>query len=184
MKKWRLGQSGATIIEFALVAPIFFLLLLGIIEFGLIGFSQVAIESAVAGTAREASLGKVASGGTREDYIVTHIRKKLDGLINSEELVISVNTVLSGGVQAVPDICMDDPPRMTGNCNPPLSYEEVNGIPGYQSSSSINVGNAGDLIEVRVFYPWRIQFPLMKQFFGENGVFMITANAIVKNEPF
>ena len=185
MKQCWSDQSGATIIEFALVAPVFFLLMMAIMEFGMIGVTQVAVESAVAATAREASIGKAGAGGDRVQYVRTHIRNKLENILDSNRLVISANTVLGGGVQADPDICMDSPPRIGGACNPPLAYEEVNGIPGYQDGTGVmSLGSAGDLIEVRVFYPWRVHFPVMTRFFGNNGVMMITANAIVKNEAF
>ena len=185
MKKWWLNRSGATIIEFAVIAPIFFLLLFAIIEFGLIAYSQVVIESGVAAVAREASLGKTGTFPNRIDYIQAHLRKKLAGLINSDEIIISANTIVSGGVTTTPDICMTNPPTSNrANCDPPLTFEEINGFDGYQGAAGMNMGDAGELIEVRVYYPWRVQFPLMKQFFGENGVMMITANAIVKNEPF
>jgi hypothetical protein len=155
-----------------------------LIEFGMIGFSQVAIESAVASTAREASIGH-AVGGDRVQYVRQHLRTKLDGLINADKLVVAANTVSAGGVVGEPDICMDDPPRVGGACNPPLAYEEINGIPGYQGTvPAVSLGSAGDLIELRVYYPWRVQFPFMKSMFGDKGVIMITANAIVKNEPF
>ncbi|MFZ4125612.1 MAG: TadE/TadG family type IV pilus assembly protein [Rickettsiales bacterium] len=185
MKLRRIDNAGATLIEFALVAPVFFLLLMAIIEFGLIGFHQVAIESAVAATAREASLGKATTSGDRVEYVRTHLRQKLKGLINANQLQISASTVVSGGTSASPDICMDDPPRLGGPCDPPLIFEEVNNIPGYQGADAlVSLGNAGDVVEVRVLYPWRVQLPLMSRFFGQNGVFLITANTIVKNEPF
>jgi len=185
MKNFRSDQSGATIIEFALVAPVFFLIMFAVMEFGMVGMTQVAIESAVSATAREASIGKAATGGDRVQYVRTHIKEKLENILDADRLVISANTVLGGGVQADPDICMDDPPRIGGACNPPLAFEEVNGIPGYQDGTAVmSLGGAGDLIEVRVFYPWRVRFPVMTRFFGDNGVMMITANAIVKNEAF
>lgn len=185
MGRRRLDNAGTTLIEFALVAPAFFLLLMAVIEFGLIGFHQVAIESAVAATAREASLGRATPGGDRVEFVRTQLREKLAGIINPEQLQITAATVVSGGTPASPDVCLDDPPRLGGACEPPLLFEEVNNIPGYQgAAASVSLGNAGDVIEVRVLYPWRVQLPLMSRFFGENGVFLITANTIVKNEPF
>jgi Flp pilus assembly protein TadG len=184
MRKWRSDQSGATIIEFALVAPIFFLLILGIIEFGLIGFSQVAIESAVSATAREASIGK-STGGDRVQYVRTHIRKKLKGLINVDELVITANTVAAGGASQKADICLSNPPRIGGPCNPPLTYQDENGNGVYDATPpAVSLGNSGDLIEVRALYPWKIQLPFLNRFFGDNGIFTITSSTIVKNEPF
>lgn len=176
-------QSGATIIEFALIAPAFFLLLLGIIEFGMIGFSQVALESAVSATAREASLGKAVSGD-RVQYVRQHIRKKLKGLINVNELVISASPVISGGA-VEPDICLANPPRVGGACPPPLLWEDVNKNGVYDDTVPVtSLGSAGDIVEVRVYYPWKIQLPFLNRFFGDNGIFMMSSSTIVKNEPF
>lgn len=184
MKQFIQQQSGATIIEFAVVAPVVFLLLMGLIEFGRIGFTQVAIESATASAAREASIGKAISGD-RVQYIKQTIRNKLASALNENQLIISANTVVAGGVAATPDICMTSPPRVGGPCDPPLTWDDVNGIPGYQGTiPTVSLGNPGDVIEVRVFYPWSVQIPLMKQFFGQRGVLMLTSSAIVKNEAF
>lgn len=184
MRKYWQDRSGATIIEFALVAPVFFLLLLGIIEFGMIGFSQVAIESAVSATAREASIGK-STGGDRIAYVQTHIRTKLSGLINVNQLVIAANTVVAGGVSHRPDICMSSPPRVGGACPPGTPWEDVNKNGVYDAAvPATTLGSSGDIIEVRVYYPWRIQMPFLSHMFGTNGVFMITSATIVKNEPF
>jgi hypothetical protein len=72
-----------------------------------------------------------------------------------------------------------------GPCDPPLLFEDVNGNGVYDASvPAVSLGNPGDIIEVRVFYPWSLQIPLMKQFFGQRGVLMLTSSAIVKNEAF
>ncbi|MFN8972929.1 MAG: TadE/TadG family type IV pilus assembly protein [Alphaproteobacteria bacterium] len=184
MKRFFQQQSGATIIEFAVVAPVVFLLLMGLIEFGRISFTQVAIESATASAAREASIGKAISGD-RVQYIKQTIRNKLASALNENQLIISANTVAAGGVTATPDICMKSPPVIGGPCDPPLLFEDVNGNGVYDASvPAVSLGNPGDVIEVRVFYPWSVQIPLMKQFFGQRGVLMLTSSAIVKNEAF
>jgi hypothetical protein len=48
-----IGKKGAAAIEFALVAPIFFLLLFGIIEFGLTVFADSTLQQSVRLAARE-----------------------------------------------------------------------------------------------------------------------------------
>lgn len=150
----------------------------------MIGFNQVRIESAVAAVAREASLGKTGTYANRTQYIRAHLRKKLSGgLLRANRLVISTNTVAGGGVPPSPDICMLNPPSSSvATCN--VAFQEINGINGYQGAGAINLGDAGEVIEVRVYYPWRVQIPMMRHFFGDNGVIMLTANSIVKNEAF
>lgn len=51
------SSRGQAVVEFALVFPVFLLLILGIIEFSRIGYSYVTINNAVRSGARVASLG-------------------------------------------------------------------------------------------------------------------------------
>ena len=178
------NEDGATIIEFAIVAPIFFLLLMGIIEFGLIGFHSVALDAAVAQTSRQASIGNVPSGfPDRVSYIQQELRDRTQGLINSDRIIITANLVNAGGAPTPPDICLTDPPTVGGNCNG-FAFQEVNGIPGYQgAAAAVTLGSAGDVVEIRAAYPWRVQLPLIRDFLGPNGVLLLTSSTVVKNEP-
>lgn len=51
------NNEGATVIEFAIVAPVFFLIVFGIIEFSLIMFASSVIEGATANAARLSRTG-------------------------------------------------------------------------------------------------------------------------------
>jgi hypothetical protein len=180
------NAEGVTIIEFAIVAPVFFLLLLGIIEFGLIGLHSVALDAAVAQTSRQASIGNVPPQyPDRVAYITDELQRRTDGLINSDQIVISANLVSAGGAPTPPDICLTDPPTVGGVCPSGTPFEEVNGIPGYQGAASpVTLGAAGDVVAVQAVLPWRVQIPFMGQFFGENGTLLLRSSTVVKNEPF
>ena len=201
----KLDASGATIVEFALVAPVFFLILFAVFEFGLITFSNVVIESAVMHASRAASLGKTsnssgpcATTADRLGYVTCVIRDRTSVLINADRLIISANPVSGGGTPAtsVPDICMTVPPSSPAACDPPLYYQEVNGTSGYQGPGAVNnasLGASGELVELRVSYPWRVQMPFMSSFFGcqgaqkagcQQGIIMLTSATVFKNEPF
>lgn len=193
------AREGATIVEFALIAPMFFFLLFCIVEFGLIQFSKVALESATAQVARDATLGKTADAECvgsvdRVSYIRCLFANRTNGLINSEQIYIAAAVVngMGGGVTAQPDICMTDPPTVGGPC-PSGVYEDVNGNGVYDASvPPVSIGNAGDMIEIKVFYPWKIKIPFLDRYFGSvnpetgerNGIIMITSSTVVKNEPF
>jgi hypothetical protein len=195
-KLWK-NTNGATIVEFAIVAPIFFLIILGIIEFGLYMFHRVTLEAIVMQAGREASLGRssVAGGacsGTNDSvsYIQCYVRAKSAALFHGEEVTFNINRVAAGTV--VPDICLDNPSNPSSRPATCTFYDNVNGIPDYQGASSNNVtGAAGELIEVRVNYPWRILIPFAGQYFGNRdaqgrntGVALITTSTVIKNEPF
>lgn len=197
-------ESGATIIEFAVVAPVFFLLIFGIIEFGLVMFSSVAIESAVMFASRAASLGKsadptgpCASSTDRVNYVECIVRDKTSNLINHSQVIITANPVAAGGVPATvsPDICLTNPPTVGGPCASGTPWQDVNGNGTYDAVvPPVTLGAAGDLVEVRVYYPWQVQIPFVSKYFGchnssphpgcEEGIFMITSSTVIKNEPF
>lgn len=54
-------DSGASALEFALIAPILLLLVMGIIEFGFVFQAQLALTHAAREGAREASVGKFSA---------------------------------------------------------------------------------------------------------------------------
>lgn len=55
---FRLDRSGATALEFALCAPAFFMLVMGIVELGLLVWMQLALQQGVEAAARCASINK------------------------------------------------------------------------------------------------------------------------------
>ncbi|MBI3677964.1 MAG: pilus assembly protein [Proteobacteria bacterium] len=59
-------SSGATAVEFALTAPAFFALVAGIIEVGIVLWSQLSLQQGVEAAARCASVNKTLCGTTSE----------------------------------------------------------------------------------------------------------------------
>lgn len=59
------SANGQTMVEFAMVAPLFFLLIFGIIEYGRLFFTQMELEEAVQEAGRYASTGNSEGGLTR-----------------------------------------------------------------------------------------------------------------------
>lgn len=196
-------RSGSVAIEFSLVAGILLLSILAIIEFGLIEFSSMVVESATTQAVRTASLGgsgpaNLAIPGctTAKDipgFIREYIRCKAGGVMDVSRLVITTdqNTppeklvperCVSGGV------CSVNCDATTCECPGKGPYLETNGFPGCQgaNAAALDNGGAGDIRTYRVIYPWRIQTPIMKPFFQDNnnGEIYIISNAVVKNEPF
>lgn len=193
MKSIRKNQAGSTIIEFALVAPLFFLLVFGVIEFGLFLFSKVVIENISIEVGRLSSIGKTSDGTcvgspNREEFIKCVVKSKAKVLINGDKTQVQLSKTSNASI--APDICFDS--------NPPTSepsackiFEEVNGTPGYQGTAASDAGGAGELIDVLITYPWTVQMPLIGNFFqrvDNNGqvrnVVMISAETVIKNEPF
>lgn len=191
------NREGATIIEFAIVAPVFFLLIFAILEYGLFMFHKIIIESIVMQTARQVSIGKdsgnpeCTAATDRVSYFRCLVEVKTQSLINSELVISQANPVEEGGTY-VPDICLDTVPASSAPQECTL-FQETNGNPGYQGADAgANVGTAGQVVEVRVVYPWHVQLPFMRRLLPASPGYvatatdtvMITSSTIIKNEPF
>ncbi|MFM9889310.1 MAG: TadE/TadG family type IV pilus assembly protein [Rickettsiales bacterium] len=182
-------EAGATIVEFALIAPLFFLVFMGVLELGMFSFHKVAVEAITASSGREASIGKTAGGScastiSRVEYVACLVKYKSSSLISGERTQVQANTIAGGGTMK-PDLCLDDinnPSTGPATCT---KFKEVNGTPGYQGAASIlNLGNAGELVQITVTYPWKVQFPIASGLFGDDGVFLISSSTVIRNEPF
>src|SRR5271163_1006586 len=63
------GQKGATAVEMALIAPVFFLFLIGTVEMCLIEAGQQLLENATYNTSRLASTGYTANGQNQQQTV-------------------------------------------------------------------------------------------------------------------
>ena len=106
-KERRFGQivrsrSGQSLVEFALVAPLFFLLVFGITDFGRLFFTQETLQFALREAGRYAVTGQhmanpdTSVGGnlSRVDSIKTIAQQKAVGIITDPSQIV----VSSGGV--------------------------------------------------------------------------------------
>lgn len=165
-------RSGVTAIEFALVLPILLLLIFGIIEFSLIMFVSVAIESSTSISSRTGKTGfdpMIVDPVTgqpipRKDFIRAEIQRRVGGLVKLNDVQI-LTRVLPG---------LDNIPPGTGDPDG-------------------EVGEGGEIVEYTVIYNWPIQTPFLGALIGRNpttkigtggATFEIMSTALVKNEPF
>ena len=90
--KARPGTRGATAVEFALVAPVFLLFVLGIIDFGRLFWVKNMMQYATEQTARYAMVTPAASAGALETYA--------DGVVNGmvDGITFTVSTATIDGI--------------------------------------------------------------------------------------
>lgn len=92
MRRFR-SERGAVAVEFALVVPVLFLMIFGIIEFGIIYNSQLQITAAVREGAREAALGTPAAQ-VRSEVIAT--ASGLNPTLTASQIAITPATCTTG----------------------------------------------------------------------------------------
>ncbi|MDD5250355.1 MAG: TadE/TadG family type IV pilus assembly protein [Rhodocyclaceae bacterium] len=155
-------QRGSSIVEFALVAPVFFFLFLAVIEFGILFWVNLTMQHAVREGARYAVTGQSnldpnASDQQRYNAVIQDIKNNSMGLYGMLNPTIAI-TINGGSSQS------------------------------YSNSASYNggmFGGPGDIIVLQLNCAWPIITPLAKPFFaGTDGQYQFSVAATMRNEAF
>jgi Flp pilus assembly protein TadG len=177
-------QSGVTAIEFALIAPVFIMLFMGIIEISMIMFTSSVLESATSNTARLGKTGYVAAGTTRQQEIIDNVAARTAGFLNPA--LITVRTEVYSNLNQVgqPEPCINPTsPPCPGT--PGVNFTDINGNGIWDSDmGSAGLGNAGDIVVYVVSYPWALLTPVLYPLVGSHGIVTLSARSVVKNEPY
>jgi Flp pilus assembly protein TadG len=168
---WRLAndRSGASALEFALVALPFVLLLLAVLEVGLVYFANFTLENATAQGARLIRTGQAQAQGFDAAKFKNEVCKHLSGPISCAGLKLDVRHYSSfGGAGSN----LTNPVDANGNVKANFSYDP---------------GQGGDVVVVRAFYEWDLTAKLPKDI-GlsnlKNGNRLLIATVAFRNEPF
>jgi len=105
LKRFFVRQEGATIIEYAIVAPVLFLMVMGIVEFALLMYAQSVLDSATTQSARFGTTNDDYTDeyvnpnlvGGREPFIVANIKRRAGALLDEDRVEINQNSF--GGSQ-------------------------------------------------------------------------------------
>ena len=171
------GIKGSAAIEFAMVAPVFFVLLMGTIEAGVIFFAQSALQNALNDTARLVRTGQTGcyttSGGNCVAMTQAQFRTRLCSEVSL--LLSDCNGAsLQFDVQAYPS------GFSTASNSSPL----VGGT--LPTLTAFNVGNACDVVLARAFYTWPVFTPGLRYFLANVGssYHLLASAAAFRNEPY
>jgi len=164
------ARSGSSAIEFAFVAPVFFLFLCGIIEIGVIFYGQSTLFYATADAARMVRTGQL-TGTVTATQLKTQICNRIGGLISTAQC----NASLQVDMRSFTGFGSANYPTMT-NANGTLNT-------GAMTTQSVA---ACRIVLVRAFYPWAIMTPLMKPLLrtASDNTHLLYAAVAFRNEPY
>jgi Flp pilus assembly protein TadG len=175
------GRRGVTTLEFAFVAPVIMLIVMGVIEFSLIMFAMTAMESATTFTARTGKTGYATAGLSRQQTILNSIRNRTAGLLDPAKIIITTTIYPSFNNVNAPEPYTDS--NHNGQYNAGEPYTDINGNGQWDADmGAAGLGNPGDVVVYNVSYPWTIHTPIIGSMIG--NPFNITVRSVVKNEPF
>jgi Flp pilus assembly protein TadG len=168
VRRFRTDESGATAVEFSIVAIPFFALLFAILETALAFFAAQSLETGVAEASRLIRTGQAQEDGFTAQSFKDTVCSHVDFLMNCQSgLYLDVKKYSS-----FTSITLGVPVDSDGNLK----------TTGY----TYNPGNGGDIVVVRAYYQW----PVFVNKLGTNlksmpnGTHLLAATAAFRNEPF
>lgn len=176
LARFERNSSGVAAVELALVGLPFLALLFAIFELGMIYLIATSLSAATTAEARKIRTCQLASTTTAQQFQTALCN---DDALNWMGAMCTGNLQVTAGVYTSFQNTNNPSSSFPGNLyvapstGPPSTY-----LP-------FSVGNPGDIILVRTYYPWTLVTPgldgLMAQL--NNGEFLIEAASTFKNEP-
>jgi Flp pilus assembly protein TadG len=176
-RRWHKDESGATAVEFGLVALPFLMLLFGIISVCLYFFTNFTLENAVWQTSRALRTGQVQQAKGAYSAASTPEDKKnafklamcaiAPTFLDCNKVVVIVQSNASFG----------------GIVEPKCA---TNGVMVDQTAATFETGNASSVILVTVCYPWDFggKLPFIKIGNLTNGAVLLQASVAFRTEPY
>jgi Flp pilus assembly protein TadG len=158
-------RSGVSGLEFAMVGPIFLLLIFGVIENGLTLWTQSVLDNATRDASRLLQTGQAQNGGTS---FVTQLCNEVSGLMSCSALQYRVQTGASFAGMS-PTIATGSGGTLTGFSKYP---------------TSVSGGTAGQDTLIQVVYTRTYIIPWVGKMMSASGSEQLLATATFQVEPY
>jgi Flp pilus assembly protein TadG len=164
------GRSGSAAVEFAIIAPVLFLFLFGIIETGVIYFAGTALQNATDDAARMVRTGE-ASAFTVAQF-KAQVCSEMSGFVSTAQCTSNLQ------------VDVEQYASFSG-----ATYPTVTNANGSLNTAAMSYPGAlapCEVVLVRAFYPWSIMTPLMQPLLQNmpNGQYLLSAAAAFRSEPY
>lgn len=181
------ARAGSAALEFALVAPVFFILLMGSIEVGVMFFGQMVLQNATNDAARLVRTGQFT--GTLPNQVLTQAEINA-GMVAGQAMTQA---------QFRTYICNEVSPVLACNGNLQIDVQAFSNFStaGYASPltashtldpnlNNFAPGNVCSVVLLRTFYTWSVITPLLTPFLTNmaNNQHLMSATAAFRNEPY
>jgi Flp pilus assembly protein TadG len=167
LRQFGRDSSGASAVEFAMVAGPLILMLLAILQVGLVYFANFTLENATAQGARLIRTGQAQTQNFDAAAFKNEVCKHLSAMLPCTKLKLDVRRFESFGSSELTN---------------PL---DANGA--LKTNFSYDPGQGGEVVVVRAFYPWDLPASLpnlisMSNMKDDNR--LLIATVAFRNEPF
>jgi Flp pilus assembly protein TadG len=180
LQLWRDASAGAAV-EFAFVAPVMLLFVIGIVEVAMVLFTWALLEGGVREAARYGITGYTLAGQTREQLMRAIVGKYTVGMVDMSKVTVTSLTYKSFANIGQPEPFNDA--NHNGTRDAGETYTDVNGNGKWDADMGASgAGGPGDVVVYTVSYNW----PLMTGYLAQQmGLYIpLSASYAVRNEPW
>jgi Flp pilus assembly protein TadG len=170
---FRKDASGATAIEFAMIAPLFFLMLGVMLETGLMMFTEYVLQASVQEASRKVRTGQAQSAALTAGQFKTEICKMAKIIINCEGKV----TVYMRAEANFTTLAASSPAATTIGVK----------VDGTTDPTTFMCGAPSQAVAVIATYDWQFAIPYFMQYFstfGDGKFRRLAGFSMFRNEPF
>ena len=183
LRRFGTNTRGGTIVEFAIVAPVMCLLLMGAFDFSHTLYTRGVLQGIVQKTARDATIETSDSAATQQ-ILDGRVRSQVSAMFNSADIDINRRFYRTFAEAAAARAEPFTDTNKNGRCDTNEPYEDSNRNSVWDADGG-NEGQGGakdaTLYTVTVAYP-RLM-PLMKLIGGSNTT-KIKAQTVLRNQPY
>lgn len=169
-------ERGMTLVEFAFVAPVFILMVIGLLDIGQLIFARAVLQGAVEDVSRDTTLETGDSDAADEE-----IERILGGIAPGAD--VDVERLSYFDFADVGRAEWLDDENGNGDCDPGENYLDENNSGGWEADIGVDGnGGAGDVVmySVTVTFDRLFKVPMLPG----SDEYVIQANTIKKNQPF
>jgi Flp pilus assembly protein TadG len=177
-RRLRRDDRAVTILEFAMIAPVMLLLLLGFFDLGYRAYATSVLQGALHDAARMATVG-----GHSMAEIDSLVRTRLSNFAaRSTTTTEAANYYQFSGVSQPELIVGDTTPLNTYNAGD--CFEDANGNNQYDTDrGAAGTGNSDDIVRYRVTITFPRVFPL-GVLMGWPSTQTLTSETVLRNQPY
>ncbi len=176
-------EQGATIVEFALIAPTLMLFVMGIIEVAMVLFVSMLLEGSVREAGRYGITGYVYQGFDRIAIIRNIVEQNTIGLVDMKKVKIETLTYQSFSAIGKPEPFSDT--NGNGQRDSGEAFNDVNGNGKWDEDMGVNgAGGPGDIVIYTITYDWPLLTTFLGDLMGRAGIIQLRASYAVRNEPW
>ncbi|MCW5646311.1 MAG: pilus assembly protein [Sphingopyxis sp.] len=179
LRRLRRSEQGNAIVEFALTAPLFLLILMGIFDFSWQIYGKQVLQGAVSKAARDATL---ESNAINQAALDTKVRQKVLNVFKNGDVTFERKSYDSYSEVGQPEAFTDS--NKNGRYDAGECFEDVNGNSSWDADrGATGNGGAEDVVLYTATLEIERVLPVWKML-GQSQTSRIQATTVLRNQPY